>query len=162
MSNTQKIINYQPSSVPSPYTHLHLQKLHSVPLKSLALIFDKLIGKWLHPKALPASTLSVQNVHLNLNSTVFWAPLRGEGCSKVQSALSWILPTGKTHVNWEERWQCPQWWWISHFLCTCDIAQTPPREFCWVLEPCTNEKEKDMSCLEKLCSPWEIEINLSN
>lgn len=68
MSNTQKIINYKPSSVPSPYTHLHFQKLQSALLKSFALVFVGLPRKWLHPKAPPAPTLNMI-LHTSLGSS---------------------------------------------------------------------------------------------
>lgn len=128
MSNTHKIVNYKPSQVPSPYTHLHFQKLHSALLKGFALVFDRLVGKWLYPKAPPASTLSAQDMYLNLNSTVSRARLPGEGCSEVTWAPSWILTTGKTHVNWEDRRHHPHWWWISCLLCICVTARTPPKQ----------------------------------
>lgn len=137
MSNTQKIINYKPASVPSPYMYLHFRKLHSAFLKSFELVFVKLLRKWLHPKAPPASTLSAQDAYLNSRVSGVQAAGGRMFTGKVGTILEKQMWTGRRS---------------SEFPAFCAFVSQQEhhlhREFCWVWRPCRNEKKKEMSCLE--------------
>lgn len=138
MSNTQKIINYKPASVPSPYTHLHFQELYWALLKSFELVFVKLLRKWLHPKAPPASTLSAQDAYLNSRVSRDQAAWGRTFTGNVGTILE------KNQMSTGRR--------SSEFPAFCAFVSQHKhhlnREFCWVWGPCRNEKKKEMSCSE--------------
>lgn len=154
MRNTQKIINYKPSSVPSPYVHLHFQKLCSTLLKRFALFFAKLVRKMAAPEG--AANINTKYTRRIFKCLSLLSPsCAGNNVQRYHRHHPGFSPLGK-RVSTGRRREFPS---FSASVSQHTYHQT---EFYWLLGPCTNEKKKELLDLEELCSPRKIWINSLN